>query len=461
MMENFISKLFFTIVLILLIILFYIAITIKKKREERKKKKREIINRYHSLSFKNTKNNKTIGGINQSKKGTVKEVLEDMSVLGSIMKEEIIEEKYIYPKKFISIEEATKEENKNFCLGILAKNLENMGIITAIEKNPSEDVDDQEISKILLQFITSGMLQKPKLDFHFDFGEKRNNELLTNNNEQEKFNNTLKKKLSIEYNIPEDKIIIINAQRGSYKVQVIFETEEFNQKDIDINKFKNNCTEEEFKELKCLKEIQEGLIIEGCKLDPNMLDSRGNKESEWKENEKRGGYPYIPPKGWKGYGLKVMDVYDNGNNDWIAKDGNPNEWAVAYHGIGYKLGSTVEDATRLIFMGGFKAGGGQVYKGYYNDNPKYKCDDIEHDYSKKIGIGVYCSPDPKVMELYAKESKPIKANGKQYLMGFMMRVKPDKIRFFHLKKDYWVLDGTKDQMRPYRIMIKDKNSTFL
>ena len=52
-------------------------------------------------------------------------------------------------------------------------------------------------------------------------------------------------------------------------------------------------------------------------------------------------------------------------------------------------------------------------------------------------------------------------NGKQYLMGFMMRVKPDKIRFSHLEKDYWVLDGTKDQMRPYRIMIKDKNSTFL
>jgi hypothetical protein len=68
-----------------------------------------------------------------------------MSALGSIMKEEIIEEKYIYPKKFISIEEATKEGNTNFCLGILAKNLENMGIITAIEKNPSEDVDDQKI----------------------------------------------------------------------------------------------------------------------------------------------------------------------------------------------------------------------------------------------------------------------------------------------------------------------------
>ena len=27
-----------------------------------------------------------------------------------------------------------------------------------------------------------------------------------------------------------------------------------------------------------------------------------------------------------------MDEYDNGNNDWIAMNGNPKEWAVAYHG---------------------------------------------------------------------------------------------------------------------------------
>ena len=456
MMENFVFKLFSTLVLIivpLLIIFFFIRnFIIKKEKKEREKKKKEIIKR-RSLSNKNNKSNKTIGGINQTRK----EVLEDMCVLGSIMKEEIIEETKYNPTKFISIDDAIKEENKKtFCLGILAKNLENMGIITAIEKNPSND--DQEASNILLQFITSGMLEKRKLDFHFDFGNERNNQLLGDKDEQEKFNNKLKQKLSIEYKIPEDKIIVTNAQGGSYKVQVIFESEEFNQKNIDINKFKNNCTTQEFEELKNLKEIQEGLIIEGCKLDPNILDSRGNKEIGWKENEKRGGYPYIPPKGWKGYGLKVMDVYDNGNNDWIAKDGNPNEWAVAYHGIGTKLGNTVENATRQIVMGGFKSGKGQAYKDYTNDNPNYKCEDKEPDYSKKIGIGVYCSPDPKVMYLFAKETNPIKSNEKKYLMGFMMRVKPDKIRFSNSEKDYWVLDGTKDQMRPYRIMIKEENS---
>ena len=42
----------------------------------------------------------------------VKVVLEDMCILGSIMKKEIIEEKKNKPEKFISIQEATKEENK-------------------------------------------------------------------------------------------------------------------------------------------------------------------------------------------------------------------------------------------------------------------------------------------------------------------------------------------------------------
>ena len=37
---------------------------------------------------------------------------------------------------------------------------------------------------------------------------------------------------------------------------------------------------------------------------------------------------------WKGFRFKVLDKYDNGKNDWIKMDGNPNEWVTAYHGIG-------------------------------------------------------------------------------------------------------------------------------
>ena len=414
--------------------------------EERKKKKEEIVQKQKKYMEDKTKVE------------NVKEVLEDMCILGSIMKEEIIEEKKKNPEKFISIEEATKDENEEngkFCLGIVAQTLENMGITTAIEKDESNDDKSKDTSNTVLQFMMNGMIEKKKYDLHFDLGEERNNELLTNKEEQEKFNQKLRKKLSIEYNVPEDTIIVTNAQRGSYRVQVIFEKEDFNKKNVDINSLAKNCDSNEFQELKYSKEVHSSLTTDGCKLSTDMLDSRGNRESGWGENEKWGGFDYIPPKGWKGFGLKVWDKYDNGKNDWLAYDGNPNEWAIAYHGIGCRLGSTVEKATNSILQGGFKAGGGQAYEDYQNDNPKYKKGSNGNDYSKKIGIGVYCSPDPSVMEQYAKQPNiKASANGKNYLMGFMMRVKPDKIRYSNSKNDYWVLDGTTNEMRPYRIMVK-------
>ena len=43
----------------------------------------------------------------------VKEILKDMCVLGDIMKKEIIKEKKNNPEKFISIEEAIKDEKKD------------------------------------------------------------------------------------------------------------------------------------------------------------------------------------------------------------------------------------------------------------------------------------------------------------------------------------------------------------
>ncbi len=69
---------------------------------------------------------------------------------------------------------------------------------------------------------------------------------------------------------------------------------------------------------------------------------------------------------------------------------------------------------------------------------------------------MYCSPDPNVLESYAKcfKSKTV-VNGKKFMMGFMMRVKPDKIRFSNARRDYWVLDGTTNEMRPYRLLIKE------
>ena len=386
--------------------------------------------------------------------------------MGNIIKNQIIEEKKINPDKFISSQEAIQmslkpkpnvDEEAMLCLGILAQNLEDKGILTIIEKEGNKiEENKQEEASTLLQFLVSGLINKSKYVFHFELGEERNNELLNNEKEQEIFNNKLKKKLSIEYKIPEDKIIITCPQKGSYIVQVIFLSEEFNNT-IDPEKFRNSCiNEEEFKELCNLKEIQKKVILEGVKLSKDMLDYRGNQTPKgYGIGQIRGTYPYKPPLGWKGFGLKVLDKYDKGNNDWLKMDNNPNEWAIAYHGIG-RESSDVENITNKIFVGEFIKGKGQSLQDYNNDNPGYKNDDPQVD-SKLIGKGVYFSPDIEYIEknnLAGKSKTEI--SGKKYKMAFMVRVKPDKIRFTNQNKNEWILGGTTNEFRPYRILLKEE-----
>ena len=121
-----------------------------------KKKKEMIIQK--QVEFRNKK-------ISDEK---VKGVLEDMCILGNIMKKEIIEEKKNMPEKFISIKEATKMENKDkdiFCLGVLAQTLENIGITTAIEKNELNNLESQKASNTILEFIMNGMIEKKNMIF--------------------------------------------------------------------------------------------------------------------------------------------------------------------------------------------------------------------------------------------------------------------------------------------------------
>ena len=196
--------------------------------KELEEKKKEIIKRQENL--KKDKNKKS--------EEKVKEVVQDMCVLGEIMKKEIINEKKNHPEKFINIEEAIKNKEKdesNFCLAVMAKNLENIGITTAVEKEIKNDEESVKASETVLQFIMNGMIDKKKFGLHFDFGDKKNNELLNNISEQEKFHKNLKKNLSKEYNIPEEEIIIANPQKGSYMIQIIFMSDEFN--NLNENEF--------------------------------------------------------------------------------------------------------------------------------------------------------------------------------------------------------------------------------
>lgn len=193
-------------------------------------------------------------------------------------------------------------------------------------------------------------------------------------------------------------------------------------------------------ELEKLKDLHSDLILCGCKLTPGMLDSRGNnKDGGWGENETRGGEPYIPPKGWIRYGLTVLGKYDKGNDDWLAYDNREGEWCIAYHGVAQRQESdNVKIAINSIAKNNLKKGARQAYE--YDNDCRHK--------GEKVGEGVYCSPNPEVLNGYAGKA------GEKYYMGFMLRVKPDKIRCPEYKKEYWVLNGIDDEIRPYGILIK-------
>jgi hypothetical protein len=118
-------------------------------------------------------------------------------------------------------------------------------------------------------------------------------------------------------------------------------------------------------------------------LDPDLLSGHGdNLEGKWAKNEKRGGKKYIPPKGWIGFGLNVLNKYDDGNNDWLACNGREGEWCVAYHGACRNLESDeVKKTVQLILKENLKPGTGQSFQDY---------DDLYHP-NQKVGTGVYNS----------------------------------------------------------------------
>ena len=274
---------------------------------------------------------------------------------------------------------------------------------------------------------------------HFEFGEERNDQLLNDENEFENFKVNLKKKLSKDYHIPEDKIIVTFPQKGSFHVQVIFQSSEFN--DLDLDDFKQKFqNDDEFKELSNLKDIHSDIIMGACKLTRNHLDERGNRVEGWGVGEERGGLPYNPPLGWIGIGLKVLDKYED--NIWLGSSNEPGEWCVAYHGVGrYKSSDEVKGITGKIYNGAFKPGINQVHNNCENLNKP----------GTKVGDGVYCTPNIDTACSYSGVSE---INGKNYQTVLMVRVKPDAIRRCADSGDYWVVNGTTDEIRPYRILYK-------
>jgi hypothetical protein len=385
----------------------------EKRKDEKKRIAKKVISQFNSFSETTTSTEKQ-----------TTETIENMIIMGDIMKDEILIEKKENPEKFVEINEAIKDENdENFAISLLAKNLEESGIVTAVEKNA--DDQDKDITATNLQFMINGLSTKKKLDVHFDYGKEKNEKILSDPIEQKNFIDEWKLNLSKKLQVPIENIIITNLKEGSVDFDVFIKNHD------NFDKLTEAIKEVSSTKGVKIKSINIQPLSGGIKLSPAMFDKRGNRKSGWGVGETRGGRPYLPPtKGYVGHGLKVMDKYDGGNNDWLDFNNNPNEWCVAYHATNLKFAES-------IMENGLKAGSRQLYE---------RSDDINHP-GKKVGKGVYFSPDICETEIYGSDCEG-------YKCVFMCRVNPKKIRIPKDCKNYWVVNGNSNEIRPYRLLIK-------
>ena len=388
------------------------------------------------------KNGKLKGLTNEEIKNETKkaQLLEDMSTIGTIMKEEILKEKENNPDKFISLEKIIeqKSDEQIYDLGIFSKVLENQGMVTAISKNNNDNDLEKETSMTNMQFLVNGMSNKNKYNLHFDFGKEKNANLLENEEKRKIFHDKLRKKLAKEYNLNEEDILITFPRKGSYQVTIIFKSQDFELNENELKAKFANYKEE----LGKLKQIEKGIILDGCILYSQMLDHRGNNsDGGWAgKGEKRGGEDYIPPTGWTGYGLKVYDTY--GDNTWLGMNNSKGEWCVAYHGVARGQDSkSVAKITGLITKSGFKPSTG----GKITNDP-----DLRHP-GKVCGLGVYCTPDINYAEGYSGITE---FNGERYKCVLMLRINPEKIRQSTTWPKEYILEPNTDEIRPYRILLK-------
>ena len=370
---------------------------------------------------------------NDNKEITYEETQELIVQYGFDSQKRIEEEKKEHPENFIEIEEAIKKKGKDeklYVLGQLGKSLKEMGIEVAIDKTESKNNDD---SLIVNQFISSGILEESKYEIHFEDDIDINKKYAIINNEDNKQETFIEEKkgfLSEKIGIPKEDIFIGNIREGCIACDTIIK------KKHEVN------VREKMKELAKLKEIKciyEKNILGACKLTKDMLDEKGNRNpKDWPEPpQTRGGMPYHPPThNWVGYGLKVLGQYDNGNNDWIAMDGNANEWAIAYHGTQTKNVKPICEVNGKFISIIKEDEFGQKCKDLLNTNKN------SQKLYKICGEGTHCSP---LLNYANKHGGAI----------IMCRVNPKRVRIpqGEYEKKAYITDGTKNSIRPYRILV--------
>ena len=178
-----------------------------------------------------------------------------------------------------------------------------------------------------------------------------------------------------------------------------------------------------------------------------ILDPRGDQiYGDIKEAvEMRGTFPYYTPVGWQRFGLQTS-VFGL-ENDWLANDGNPNEWLVGYHGIisDRYFKKVLIDTNGMVqkYSPSFKPGMGQKFQKDKNINKLSN--------SAICGVGVYFSNKVESAQIFSHLIN-VGPNLK-YKVVLQCRINPLKVNQPISAPNIYIVQNNED-IRPYGILVR-------
>jgi len=355
-------------------------------------------------------------------------------------KEQLKESEELYAKI------SQNPEDDKFIVHVMSSLLQELGVKLVLSKTV-------EVAQTLcLHLLNSGDMFQPIWQASIEESSTLTFAMLANSKSQkESFIEEFRAGLCKELGLKRDFVQVLNIEKGSIKViYQIIDTDNNHMVQVEEGKMATAINQLYPSHKVHLKQHP---VFEFCTLSPDQFDVRGNYDFRNSADvQMRGGFKYFQPKGWKRYGLSVLNKYMiNGkpNNDWLAMDGRAGEWAVGFHGT--KQWQAVRGITgdRTLKTDG----NGQVYN-----------NSIDTRTGRPCGEGAYFSNHIESAEVY---SGLIAVGGVNYKVAFQCRLEPSSIRIPQKRgdhnagnnpdwdNDYWIVNDAQN-IRPYGILLKKK-----
>ena len=290
---------------------------------------------------------------------------------------------------------------------------------------------EEDMNKNKLGF--SNLLNPPSKDNVENPFENSNISGISRNEEGNVFINEIHKNNDIEKQLYKYKKFYMN---------LLVKNDYFNKLKIDNLKNIQNLSEECKEYLINFRKIRDEFIIKQCKISENKLDFNYNFIiPNINFVSRKGGEIYIPPEGWFGFGVKVINKYN--------KAGVNLKKAIAYYSFNNMTPRKIIMELNNIISNGLKLDD-KLDKNYQT---KCNCIDIRSRAKMKVGTGIYLSPKIDFIE---SNTGMIYFNGKAYKIALMVSVPADKIR--QPDSNYWILRD--EEIEINKIIFKEIHLDF-